>query len=703
MDPHGSSAVSDSDQDSDSSGGGSSHAPPGAIVASASASASTSANANAYTSESATRAGPPSFYYSYLLGRVTLGGDWHPDLGTNLPASGAAASRGKTDEMDEAANAVASENGWRPGGGTSKTFSHGFDMFMSSKDAGRGSAGVEDTFFIPSYLSTSDYARKLTKAHHEAKRQAQADLKLQSSVVGTTANGTGFSSSPVPVGSHRGISHLLVEQTSPFDDRAPLTPLPSQWNKDDMWGGIEIHPDGRSIEYVGSRSLHERDQEASAVRADNHMPSQCGLYYFEVSIVYGKRDDTTIAVGFASKNASLSRPLGWEPQCVAYHGDDGRCFTGHNGGQIYGPEFNTGDVIGCGVNFLDYTVFFTRNGVNLGTAYNDVTRNWIYPAISLKKPRERVTVNFGQSPFVFDIDVLMNNTDISRLEPGLGETDLVQALVLQFLQHDGYVETARAFAEDIKQQKEALNLDPNVTVDGINIKDDEDANNRQRIRRAILDGEIDRALKLTNAYYPQVFRDNVEVQFKLRCRKFIELVRMAAQLRADEDPKKSNGNVSGAVGISQDMDLDGHGGADDMAWNEKMDTEAVEEPHSDMMMKLEQEMLEYGQTLGAEYPSDACPEFSKALAEIWALVAYANPLKEPKVSHLLDCKGRVVVAEELNSAILSSLGKSSHASLERVYAQTCVLLEIASEEGGPGSFVAVQDVVEAAWDSAAAS
>lgn len=62
----------------------------------------------------------------------------------------------------------------------------------------------------------------------------------------------------------------------------------------------------------------------------------------------------------------------------------------------------------------------------------------------------------------------------------MGETDLIHALVLQFLQHDGYVETARAFAKDIKQQKEALRLDPNVTVDGINIKDDEDANNRQR-------------------------------------------------------------------------------------------------------------------------------------------------------------------------------------------------------------------------------
>ncbi len=52
--------------------------------------------------------------------------------------------------------------------------------------------------------------------------------------------------------------------------------------------------------------------------------------------------------------------------------------------------------------------------------------------------------------------------------------------VLQFLQHDGYVETARAFAEEVQVQKQALSLDPDAQVEGINITDDEDANNRQR-------------------------------------------------------------------------------------------------------------------------------------------------------------------------------------------------------------------------------
>lgn len=72
------------------------------------------------------------------------------------------------------------------------------------------------------------------------------------------------------------------------------------------------------------------------------------------------------------------------------------------------------------------------------------------------------------------------STNTFRLGPGMNETDLIQALVLQFLKHDGYVETARAFAEDMRKQKEALNLDPDVKVAGVNILDDEDANNRQR-------------------------------------------------------------------------------------------------------------------------------------------------------------------------------------------------------------------------------
>lgn len=62
----------------------------------------------------------------------------------------------------------------------------------------------------------------------------------------------------------------------------------------------------------------------------------------------------------------------------------------------------------------------------------------------------------------------------------MGETDLIQALVMQFLQHDGYVETAKAFATDLKVQTEALTVNAQPKAAIINIRDDEDADNRQR-------------------------------------------------------------------------------------------------------------------------------------------------------------------------------------------------------------------------------
>lgn len=43
---------------------------------------------------------------------------------------------------------------------------------------------------------------------------------------------------------------------------------------------------------------------------------------------------------------------------------------------------------------------------------------------------------------------------------------------------------------------------------------------------------------------------------------------------------------------------------------------------------------------------------------------------------------------------IASLGKSSRASLEKVYAQTSVLLEELRHEGGDGAFISITDLAE---------
>jgi hypothetical protein len=63
----------------------------------------------------------------------------------------------------------------------------------------------------------------------------------------------------------------------------------------------------------------------------------------------------------------------------------------------------------------------------------------------------------------------------------LDETALIQALVSQYLAHDGYVDTARAFAEDVQNESQALDSsNDRLDVSSLDPKGDADAVNRQR-------------------------------------------------------------------------------------------------------------------------------------------------------------------------------------------------------------------------------
>lgn len=64
----------------------------------------------------------------------------------------------------------------------------------------------------------------------------------------------------------------------------------------------------------------------------------------------------------------LSSPSGWDKHSYGYHGDDGHSFCSSGTGQPYGPTFTTGDVIGCCVNLINNTCFYTKNGHSLGEA-----------------------------------------------------------------------------------------------------------------------------------------------------------------------------------------------------------------------------------------------------------------------------------------------------------------------------------------------
>ncbi len=62
-------------------------------------------------------------------------------------------------------------------------------------------------------------------------------------------------------------------------------------------------------------------------------------------------------------------------------------------------------MIGCGINNITGAIFFTKNGLLVGTAFERArTDVELYPAVGMSGPGERVYVNFGQAPFAFDFD-----------------------------------------------------------------------------------------------------------------------------------------------------------------------------------------------------------------------------------------------------------------------------------------------------------
>ena len=185
------------------------------------------------------------------------------------------------------------------------------------------------------------------------------------------------------------------------------------------------------------------------------------------------------------------------------------------------------------------------------------------------------------------------------------------------------------------------------------------------IRSAILDGDVDKALKSTTAHYPSVIQHNKDVYFKLRCRKFIEMIRKCTESQhssPNSKPKPATNGHSGPAVADSDpsdngMDMEDEPG-DEAAV--VVDNDGMEIEESDQSIarlpdrQLMNEAIEYGQELRAEFKDDPRMEVKQSLEETFALIAYPNAA-ESSLAPLLETDGRVPLAEELNSAIL---GKS---------------------------------------------
>jgi len=131
-------------------------------------------------------------------------------------------------------------------------------------------------------------------------------------------------------------------------------------------------------------------------------------YYFEVRLLKGQ-ENTPMSIGLSPEGKNS-----WGDN--SYHYQTNRMKTWFVNGakrqENYGQSFQSECVIGCGWNAEIQTIYFTKDGEDLGPAFNNVNFGGekIVPVVGLSKG-VKVKINFGQDKFLYNI---LGNVDISE-------------------------------------------------------------------------------------------------------------------------------------------------------------------------------------------------------------------------------------------------------------------------------------------------
>lgn len=486
------------------------------------------------------------------------------------------------------------------------------------------------------------------------------------------------------------------------------TPLPRSWSTKDKYNYIGLSQTNLRVHYKGHGKTHK---DASSVRATQPIPASCGLYYFEVKIV-SKGRDGYMGVGLTAQGVSMNRLPGWDKNSYGYHGDDGHSFRSSGTGQQYGPTFTTGDVIGCGINLVDGSCFYTKNGHHLGVAFKDLPSQ-LYPTVGLQTPGEVIDANFGQEPFKFDVEGEMR--ELRRKTQGLIEDlawprkhgdaqSVLHNMVSTYLVHHGYSQTAESFARSAGQE-----ISEELTS----------MRNRQHIQKLVLAGRLGDAITTVEELYPGLLHLHQDLHFKLKVRQFIEMVSGADGLEHEASMYGGRTGQGDSSGEDMEEQLDNeeqrgqpavangnrsnssNGNVEGQTPEEATECMEVDTAHRGTSILSNparfEALIRFGRSLQQfsvqlEQEKGRNEANTTMLQEAFSLLAYSDPWSSP-VGGQLEAAGREPVCAALNSAILESKNLPGRPPLEISLAHSARLLKLMSNsELGACAFADIQSI-----------
>lgn len=442
--------------------------------------------------------------------------------------------------------------------------------------------------------------------------------------------------------------------------------LPTRLDSEKCAAHLKCDEDGLGVAYDGPGQMDK--ESAAAVKADHPVPtSGIALYYFEATVI-DAGSTGGLGIGFSGEGVKLEKMPGWEPCSFGYHGDDGFTYneTGLPGDK-YGPKFGMGDVVGCCWDMVDGTVFFTKNGLHLGVAFRGL-RGTLYPTIGMQTKGGRFTINFGASPFKYDIESFAREQrervmgEIMSF-PAHADTRLVADTVLGYLIHFGHAKTARAFARESGH--------PSATSDGVDMRNGLVASSSKP--SAISESKATVVGEEPSSSKSLVGRPDTK-QLRLD----------GIEDRREVLAKASKGDIDGALAFARDRFP---------GWQ-------MADPDTEFLVKTQQfiEMLCADDTelseavmFGRTQLLPLYESYPKRLQEVYCLLAYKDPRTSP-VMHLTSQDRRDLVAAKLNAAILEFQGQPANSTLSRMLSQTQTLLEAYAEAAnGPANLLRNHD------------
>jgi len=240
----------------------------------------------------------------------------------------------------------------------------------------------------------------------------------------------------------------------------------------------------------------------------------------------------------------------------------------------------------------------------------------VFPAVGLCYTNESIHANFGQETFKYDIEdhVLQQRnhtwakiqstpltwpTEKPRSHDGSASGNIAGSvadpgdkvplndLVLSYLSHHGYARTTRAFESQCRARgglsarassdtsaPEHMTVTPTSTDDYVMDMDigdgpstasasrpavlspipADDIELRSHITQSVISGDVDTALTATRKHFPLALQADAGLMlFKLRCRKFVELVLEAADLKKKMTAEENEMNVEGCGPVSRSV------------------------------------------------------------------------------------------------------------------------------------------------------